>query len=147
MPANPTFSTALVGQAESAFGAILDRELAGTGLSAPQWIALTLAIVGGGSLDRDQLIHRVASVRKVSESAVQAYINDLAAARLLRLCGEEAATVTVTDAGRQLHGQVGTAVAGITQRLWGDLDAEDLATTARVLSSVLARANQELSRT
>ena len=147
MSASPTFSTALVGQAESAFGAILDRELAGTGLGAPQWIALTLAIVGGGSLDRDQLIHRVTSARKVSESAAQAYINELAAARLLQLSGEEAATVTVTDAGRQLHGQVSTAVAGITQRLWGDLAAEDLATAARVLSSVLARANQELLRT
>jgi hypothetical protein len=38
------------------------------------------------------------------------------------------------------------AVAGITRRLWGDLAAQDLATAARVLSTVLARANQELSR-
>jgi hypothetical protein len=54
--------------------------------------------------------------------------------------------VIVTDAGRRLHSQVRTAVSGITQRLWGDLAAEDLATAARVLSTVLARANQELSR-
>jgi hypothetical protein len=146
MTANPTFSTALVGQAESAFGAILDRELAGTGLDAPRWIALTVAIMGGGSLDRDQLVRRVAGARKVSEPEAQAYIDELAAARLLRLPNETAAAVTVTDAGRQLHGQVRTAVAGITQRLWGDLAAEDLATAARVLSTVLARANQELSR-
>jgi hypothetical protein len=71
--------------------------------------------------------------------------DELAAARLLRLPGEAAAPVTVTDAGRQLHSQVRTAVAGITQRLWGDLAAEDLATAARVLSTVLARADQELS--
>ena len=48
--------------------------------------------------------------------------------------------------GRQLHGRVRTAVADIAQRLRGDLAAEDLATAARVLSTVLARANQELSR-
>ena len=33
----------------------------------------------------------------------------------------------------------------ITQRLWGDLPVEDLATTGRVLSTVLARANAELA--
>jgi hypothetical protein len=46
----------------------------------------------------------------------------------------------VTDAGRRLHSRISAAVADITQRLWGDLAAEDLATAARVLSTVLARA-------
>jgi hypothetical protein len=55
--------------------------------------------------------------------------------------------VTLTDAGRQLHGEVNTAVAGVTQRLWGDLAVEDLATAGRVLSTVLARAKQELAQT
>jgi DNA-binding MarR family transcriptional regulator len=145
MATNPTFSTALVGQAESAFGAILDRELTGTGLSAPHWITLTLAIAGGGSVERAQLIRRVARARKVTESQVEAYVKELAAAQLLQAPDEEGAQVTVTDAGQQLHGRMSTAVAEITQRLWGDLAAEDLATAARVLSTVLARANQELS--
>lgn len=145
MSTNPTF-TALVGQTESAFGAILDRELAGTGLSAPTWIALTMTIMGGGSAGRDQLIHRVAGARKVSESTARAYVNELAAAQLLELPDDEAAAVTVTDAGRRLHGQISTAVAEITQRLMGGLPPEDLATAARVLSAVLARANQELAR-
>ena len=50
MSTTPTFSPALVGQTESAFGAILDRELAGTGLTPPLWIALNLALAGGGSV-------------------------------------------------------------------------------------------------
>ena len=41
------------------------------------------------------------------------------------------------------HG--GAAVTQITQRLWGDLSVGDLATTGRVLSTVLARANAELA--
>jgi hypothetical protein len=145
MSSNATFGTALVGQIESAFGAILDRQLAGTGLSAPQWITLTVAIAGGGSVERDQLIRRVAGARKVNESEVQASVNELAAARLLQASDEQGAPVTVSDAGRQLHSQITSTVAEITQRLWGDLPAEDLATAARVLSTVLARANQELS--
>jgi hypothetical protein len=53
--------------------------------------------------------------------------------------------VKPTDAGQQLHRQIRTAVSQITQRLWGDLPAEDLATAGRVLSTVLARANAELA--
>jgi hypothetical protein len=53
--------------------------------------------------------------------------------------------VKPTDAGQQLHGQIRTAVTQITQRLWGDLPAEDLATAGRVLSTVLTRANAELA--
>jgi hypothetical protein len=53
---------------------------------------------------------RVAGVLKVTEAAAraQAQIADLAAAR-------------------QLHGRIRIAVTQITQRLWGDLPAEDLA--------------------
>jgi hypothetical protein len=36
-------------------------------------------------------------------------------------------------------------VTEITQRLWGDLPAEDLAIAGRVLGTVLVRANAELA--
>jgi DNA-binding MarR family transcriptional regulator len=143
MSTNATFSTALVGQTETAFGAILDRQLTGTGLSAPQWITLSVALAGGGSVERARLVRQVAGARRVNESDVQAFIDELATEGLLRAPGDE--RVMVTDAGRRLHGRISTAVAEITQRLWGDLAAEELATAARVLSTVLARANQELS--
>jgi DNA-binding MarR family transcriptional regulator len=141
---NSTFSTSLVGQTETAFGAILDRQLAGTGLSAPQWITLTVALAGGGSFERARLVRQVAGARKVNESDVQASIDGLTAEGLLRASGEEG--LAVTDAGRRLHGQISTAVAEITQRLWDDLEAEELATAGRVLTTVLARANEELAR-
>lgn len=144
MSTNATFSTALVGQTETAFSAILDRELSGTGLSAPQWIVLTVALAGGGSVERARLARQVAGARKVGESEVQAYIDALAGEGLLSAPDEE--RVKVTDAGRRLHSEISTAVAEITGRLWGDLAAEELAIAARVLSTVLARANQELSR-
>lgn len=145
MSANTTFSTALVGQVESAFGAILDRQLAGTGLGAQQWVTLTVAVANGGSVERDQLIRTIARARRINESQAQAYIADLVAVKLMDAPDEEGAPVTVTDAGRELQRRISTAVGEITHRLWGDLASEDLDTAARVLGTVLARANQELA--
>ena len=147
MSTTPTFSPALVGQTESAFGAILDRELAGTGLTPPLWIALNLALAGGESVDRDQLIQRVASARNIDEREARAHVDDLADAGLLHVSDDARAPVTVTEAGRQLRGQIDNAVGEVTQRLWGDLSGEDLATAGRVLSTILERARQELSQT
>jgi DNA-binding MarR family transcriptional regulator len=145
MSTTPTFGTPILGQTEKALNAILDRQLAGTGLTEPQWVTLTMTIAGGGTVDRDQLVGRVAGVLKVSEAEAQARIAELAAAQLLRAPDGEGPTVELTDAGQQLHGRIRAAVAQITQRLWGDLPAEDLATAGRVLSTVLARANAELT--
>lgn len=82
---------------------------------------------------------------KVSDAQAQARIAELAAAQLVQAGDGAGSQVTLTDAGRQLHAQVRTAVAQITERLWRDLPDEELATAGRVLSTVLARANAELA--
>jgi hypothetical protein len=145
MTAPPTFGAPIIGQTEKALNAILHRQLAGTGLTEPQWVTLTLTVASGGTVDRDQLIGRVTGALKVSESEAQARITELAAAQLLQAPDGDGSPVKPTDAGQQLHGQIRTAVTQITQRLWGDLPAEDLATAGRVLSTALARANAELA--
>jgi DNA-binding MarR family transcriptional regulator len=144
-PLAPTFGTPVIGQTEKALNAILHRQLAGTGLTEPQWVTLTVTLMSGGTVDGDHLIGRVVGVLKVSEAEAQARITELAAARLLQTPDGEGSPVKLTDAGQQLHGQIRTAITEITQRLWGDLPAEDLATAGRVLSTVLARANAELA--
>jgi hypothetical protein len=141
----PTFGTPVIGQTEKALNAILDRHLAGTGLTEPPWVPLTLTVASGGTVDRDQLIGRVAGVLKVSEAEALAHITELAAAQLLQAPDGAGAPVKLTDAGQQLHGQIRNAVTQITQRLWGALPADDLATAGRVLSTILARANAELA--
>jgi hypothetical protein len=75
MSTTPTFGTPILGQTEKALNAILDRQLAGTGLTEPQWVTLTLTIAGGGTVDHDQLVGRVAGVLKVSEAEAQARIS------------------------------------------------------------------------
>src|SRR4051794_38117006 len=135
MPTTTAFSARALGQTEKALNAILDRQLAGTGLTERQWITLTLTVTlaGGGAVDSDELGSRVAGALQLSEAQGRALVAELAAAQLLQADGE-AAPVTVTDAGQHLHERIRTAVTEITERLWGDLPAEDLAAAGRVLS-------------
>jgi DNA-binding MarR family transcriptional regulator len=144
MSSYPPLSTRVIGQTEKALNAILDRQLAGTALTEPQWITLTLTAGGGGSPGRGQLTSQVAGALKVSRAVAQARITELAAAQLLQVPGSDESPVTLTDAGQQLYSRIRIAVTEITQRLWGGLSAEDLATAGRVLSIVTMRADAEL---
>jgi hypothetical protein len=144
-PTTPTFGTQVIGQTEKALSAFLERLLAGTGVTEPQWVTLTVTVASGGTVDRDELISRMAGFLKVSEAEADARITELAAAQLLEVPDDEGSPVKVTDAGQQLVGQLRAATTEITQRLWGDLPAEDLAVAARVLSTIVERANAELA--
>jgi hypothetical protein len=136
-----TLSTQVVGQTEKALNAILDRQLAGT-LTEPQWVALTLTVVGGGTAEAGPLSGRVAGVLKITDTAARRLITELAAAKFLTVDDD---TVEVTDAGQTLWTETRSAIGQITEGLWGDLPAEDLETAGRVLSTVLTRANALLA--
>ncbi len=102
-----------------------------------------LTAASGAAIDRGQLAGRVAGALKISEADARARITELAAAQLLQ--DDEGAPVQLTDAGQRLFGGIRAAITEITERLWGDLPAEDLATASRVLSIVTARANEKLA--
>jgi hypothetical protein len=146
MSTTPEFGTQLIGQTENALGAILDRQLAASGLNRQQWITLTLAVVSGGTIDQGQLVNRVTSALKIGEAQARARIAELTSAGMLQIPGLGDSAVGVTDTGNRLHGQIRTAVTEITQRLWGDLPSDELAIAGRVLGAVLDRANAELGR-
>jgi hypothetical protein len=141
-PTAQTFGTALIGQTEKALNAILNRQLAGTGITEPQWVTLTLTVVSGGAIDRAELIRRVGGATQFSQASVAERITELTAAGFLRDGGD--GRVQVTDEGQARWTQVRTAIGPITQGLWGDLPAEDLAAAGRVLGIVLDRANAVL---
>jgi DNA-binding MarR family transcriptional regulator len=145
MPTVPMFNAQLLGQTEKAANAILDQLLAEPRLSEPQWVTLSITAASGGTLGRGQLTERVAGALKVSGGEAQERISELAARRLVHHPEDDHATITLTDRGQRVHGQIRAAVTEITQRLWGDLPIEDLATAGRVLDTVLARANAELA--
>ncbi len=143
MSGYPALSPQVIGQAEKTLNAILDRLLPGTGLTEPLWVTLTLTAASDGTLSRDQLAARVAGAVAVSETEAHARIAKLADARLLEVPAGK--PVRLTGAGRQLHGQIRAAVTQVTQRLWADLPAGDLAIAGRVLSIITARATAELA--
>jgi hypothetical protein len=145
MSATPTFNAQLLGQTEKAANAILDRLLAEPGLTEPQWVALTLAVASGGTVERDEFVNRVSGALKISEAGAQSLLADLAVAQLLDVPDDGHAPPKVTDAGQQLYGTIRVRVGEVTDRLWGDVPPEELATAGRVLSTVLERANAELS--
>lgn len=145
MSDTPTFGTQLIGKTEKALNAILDRQLAGTGLTEPQWVTLTLAVMSGGTIDQGPFLSRIAGAMKISHAEARARIDELAAAQLLQVPEDDGSPVSVTDAGSQLHARIRTAVTEITERLWGDLPAGDLNIAGRVLATVLDRANSELA--
>jgi DNA-binding MarR family transcriptional regulator len=144
MSATSAFTPRLIGETEKTLNAILDRHLAEADLTEQHWITLTLAVISGGSMDRDQLVGKVVSGAKFSEQDVRERVTELVARGLLDDSGGP--EVTVTDAGAQLHARIRAANDELTARLWGDLSAGELDTAARVLAAVLERANAELGR-
>lgn len=82
---------------------------------------------------------------KTGDSAALAAIAGLTASRLMESVAGEDSPVGLTDAGQARYQQIRTAIGQITARLDGDLPADDLATTGRVLTTITARANVELA--
>ena len=140
MPDYPPLSTQVIGQAESALGALLEPLLADTGTTFGQWLVLAVTAASGGGIDRGQLVTRIRDARKVAAATVDAAIAELTARGLMTADGQ----VVLTETGRARYHRIRGALEEITARLF-DFPAEDLATAGRVLSIITARANALLA--
>ena len=140
MQTYPPLSTQVIGQAESALGALLDPLLSRTGTTFHQWLVLTVTASSGGDIDHDQLVARVSGARKVDGAEVEAAIAGLDAAGLAEGTGR----VILTAAGLARFAEIRGALEEITARLF-DFPAEDLAAAGRVLAILTERANAELA--
>ena len=144
MPDYPQLSTRLIGETESALGALLAPLLAEAGMTFLQWVVLSLTAPGGASspgMDRDQLIDRITNIRKVDAADVSAAITELENAEALVTVGGQ---VTLTDLGRASFNRVRARVDEVTDYVF-DLPAEDLSAAGRILATVSARANRVLA--
>ena len=137
----PPLNTQVIGQAESALGALLEPLLVGTGITFQQWLVLTVTAASGGRTDRGQLVARIAGARKVDGTLVESAIAELAAAGLATAAGP----LALTDAGQVVYERVRGAIDELNAELFA-FPPEDLATAGRVLSIVTARANAVLAR-
>ena len=136
MPVHPTLTPRLIGETEKTLNAFLGRLLAGTGVTEQQWVILSVAVARGGCVTPQQ----AASALKLSASQAQDQLEQLTTAGYLT------DGTSVTQRARDLFSRVRAATLEITEWLWGDLPAEDLATAGRVLSTIADRANAELAR-
>ena len=140
MQTYPPLSTQVIGQAESALGALLDPLLSRTGTTFHQWLVLTVTAASGGDIDQDQLVARISGARKIDGAEVEAAIAGLDAAGL----AEGTSRVILTTAGLARFAEIRGALEEITARLF-DFPAEDLAAAGRVLAILTERANAELA--
>src|SRR5207248_4314371 len=110
MPTYPSVNPQVIGQAESALGAILDPLLARTGTTFNQWLVLTVSAASGAAIDRGQLVARITSARKIDDSAVLAAIAELTAAELVRALPGEGSRIGLTEAGQARYRSIRTAL-------------------------------------
>jgi len=141
MSSYPPLNTQVIGQTESALGALLEPLLADAGLTFQQWLVLTVTAASGGRTDRGQLVARIAGARKVDPTEVESAIAGLAAAGLATAAGPLALTESGQDAYQRIRG----AIEELNAELFA-FPPEDLATAGRVLSIVTERANAVLAR-
>ena len=138
----PTLNGAVLGQAALATRAVLDRLLARSGTSFHQSVALNVTAAQGGTIERDQLVERMVGGLKLEPATIRA---DLDAAERAGLLRTEAGVTSLTDAGRDRFAQITAATTEVTDRLYADLPAEDLAVAGRMLTILTERANAELA--
>ena len=143
MPDTPTLNPQILGKAESAHRALLDRVLDGTGITYHQWVALNLTL-GADAIERDQLMGRMSGALKIGDASALTAMVDLIAAGLLEEQPGDSAGIRITDDGRKLHSAIRSKVGEIVARLYRDIPADDLATAGRVLVAVTAAADVEL---
>jgi hypothetical protein len=124
----------VIGQAERATRAVLDRLLARVGTPFEQWVALNLTATSG-PLAAAELAGRLRIPLGAATDALAA----------LTTGGLLADDGTLTAAGRDRHAAIVEDLAAITDRLYGDLPAGDLAVAGRVLTLITARATAELA--
>jgi DNA-binding MarR family transcriptional regulator len=136
--------TQLIGRTERALLPLMDVVLAGTGGTFHQWVALNFTAVNGGSIERSQLIARLADALQIDDTTADGVITELAAERLLQ--AESPSVVALGDTGRERQASIRSAIDHTTAQLFADIPADDLAATQRVLTTIAERAATQLAR-
>ncbi|XVU21053.1 hypothetical protein ACQPZJ_27710 [Actinoplanes sp. CA-054009] len=124
------FGPQLIGRTEKSLNALLIRELAGTGVTEPQWVVLTLTVVSPGD------IAAIRQALKVDEPEARRQLAALASLGLVDPLAAEA-----TPDGRALWQRVRAVTTQIADDLFADLPEADLLAAGRVLNAALTRAD------
>jgi DNA-binding MarR family transcriptional regulator len=147
MPPPATLTGQDVGEAEGALTALLDQLLADTdtGITRTEYIVLRILALRGPAESPAALHMYLAGQPQLGLDLPQVaeLFRDLEARGLVTgstLNGP--GPIQLTPEGAALHARLADAVTNLTQRLYADLDPDDLATAHRVLVEVTQRANR-----
>ena len=138
----PTLNGQVLGEAAHATRALLDRVLADTATTFHQSVVMNATTASGGTAPRTAVVARMVGALKIDAATAESTIAELVAAGLVTATPGE---VALTDAGRARHDAIRAPLGEVTARLYAGLSAEDLATAGRVLTTLTARANEELA--
>ncbi len=138
--------TQSIGQAENALRAVLDSLLARTGTTFVQWVTLNMLARSGTAVPQDQLLRQISGALKLDVPAVLTTLGELATLGLVSTPPGDPARIELTALGDAQFQSLRQSIDSVTERLYGDLPMDDLATTHRVLGIVAERANAELGR-
>ncbi|MCX4093683.1 hypothetical protein [Nocardia sp. alder85J] len=138
-----TLNPSIVGQAEKHHSAVLTRALSGTTLDEQQWVTLHLALAADAPIERTAHVTRTAGLTRWEPAAVEAALARLLDTGLLTALTEN--RIEVTAPGRALAARILAETGDIVSRAYDSVSPEDLAITARVLTTITARLSAELS--
>ena len=141
----PALTGQAIGEAAKATNAVLETLLAEVRTSFLSWVALNVLTSAGAVMPQDALVQRMTGGLKVDAEPVLATLDELEVARLVTRAGDAEPAVELTADGIALHRRIRTGIDQITERLYGDLPPDDLATTGRTLATVTQRANAVLA--
>jgi len=141
----PALTGQAIGDAAKATNAVLETLLAEVRTSFLSWVALNVLTTAGPVMPQDALVQRMSGGLNVGAEPVLTTLDELEVARLVTRSDDADAAVELTADGLALHRRIRAGIDQITERLYGDLPRDDLATTGRILATVTQRANAVLA--
>ncbi len=141
----PAVTGQAIGEAAKATNAVLETLLAEVRTSFLSWVALNVLTSAGAVMPQDALVQRMTGGLKVGAEPVLATLDELEVARLVTRADDAEPAVELTADGIALHRRIRAGLDQITERFYGDLPPDHLATTGRTLATVTQRANAVLA--
>ena len=141
MSTSPKPTGRTIGMTRYATRAVLERRSSATFQHA---VAVNALAGNGEQHAREQLTTRVTTGLEVDDTSAMAILTELAEARLVEPGPDDPSRLRLTGTGEELSHRLKEATVAITSGLYGGIPAEDMENAARVLTTVLARANAEL---
>jgi DNA-binding MarR family transcriptional regulator len=143
MTTAPLLTPQIIGRAENAHHFKLTGFLAPTGMTRVQWVALTLtATADGDTVETAYLMGRLTTGLKLDPVVVRDTLAELAGLGLLTDAQPSAdgqPRVRLTEAGQTRYREIRAEIDKVLVPAYADIPVEDLATAARVLTTITAR--------